>query len=104
MRERIQVMGPGHGKLEFFDPAENETIDRVFHPDGFAVSKARTELMSAVAKMSVATYDWEYRDEDERGKVLADLREHGASLVSALAGDRPRENLIDILSDTTHLT
>jgi hypothetical protein len=104
MRERLQVMGPGHGKLEFFDPAENETVDRLFHPDEFALSNARTELMNAVAKMSLATYDWEYRGEDERGKVLSDLREHGASLVSALAGDRPRENLIDILSDTDHLT
>jgi hypothetical protein len=104
MRERVQVMGPGHGKLEFFDPAENETIGRIFHPDEFAVSKSRTELMTAVARMSVATYDWEYRDKEQRGKVLADLREHGASLVSALAGDRPRGDLIDILSDTNHLT
>jgi len=103
MLERLQVIGPAGGRLEFIDLEENEGLG-VFNPDEGAMSEARTSLLAAVERLCEATYDWEYRGKDERDKVLDDLRQHGAELLSALAGSRPREDLIAILSRARHLT
>lgn len=103
MLKRLQVIGPSGGRLEFIDLEESEGFG-IFHPNEGAMSAARTSLLAAVERLCDATYDWEYRGQDERDKVLNDLREYGAKLLTALAGARPREELIAILSRARHLT
>lgn len=68
------------------------------------MNEARTSLLGAIERLCTATYDWEYRGQDERDKVLLDLRNCGGALLTALAGHRPRGELIDVLSQTPHLT